>query len=105
MRKYYNLLHNLTPPEINPNGPVKLIICGAFKRLASNVSLMIEASKKGTRNKIIQESHATPGLLGGIKLDPNSDTINANLVSQCTYYTDLKATANLVYKEVTQAGV
>ena len=43
--------------------------------------------------------------MGGIKLDANSDNINANLVSPCTNCTVLKAIANLAYKDGTLADV
>jgi hypothetical protein len=43
--------------------------------------------------------------MGGIKLDANSDTINANLLSPCTNCTVLKAIANLAYKDGTPADV
>jgi hypothetical protein len=78
---------------------------GAFQ--ASGQQRESDDKGQGRRigTKLTQASHATPGLLGGIKLDPSSDNINANLVSPCTNCTVLKAIANLAYRDGSQADV
>ncbi|KAF2400927.1 hypothetical protein EJ06DRAFT_521587 [Trichodelitschia bisporula] len=74
-------------PELDPKATREFKMWGPYKLPASN------------------STHAAPGLSGGIKLDPNSDTLGGMVSPPCTDCTVLKAIANLAYKDGKQADV